>query len=71
MQDYNYVYSNCFEVTLELSCCKYPDALLLVKEWELNKESLLSFIEAVHWGVKGMLFVYCLYVIINYHFFGP
>ncbi|XP_075219466.1 carboxypeptidase D svr [Lycorma delicatula] len=55
MQDFNYVYSNCFEITLELSCCKYPNAKQLVDEWHLNKESLLSFIESVHWGIKGVV----------------
>lgn len=47
MQDYNYVWANCFEVTFELSCCKYPPASQLEKEWENNQESLLTFIEKV------------------------
>lgn len=55
MQDFNYVHSNCFEVTFELSCCKFPQASELKKEWQKNKESLLSFTEAVHWGVKGLV----------------
>lgn len=54
MQDFNYVHSNCFEVTFELSCCKFPNSSVLPMEWANNKESLLSFIEAVHVGVKGM-----------------
>jgi len=55
MQDFNYVHSNCFDVTFELSCCKFPNASVLPMEWANNKESLLSFIEAVHMGVKGMM----------------
>ncbi|KAL3271052.1 hypothetical protein HHI36_021552 [Cryptolaemus montrouzieri] len=55
MQDFNYVHSNCFEVTFELTCCKFPKAETLPKEWRLNKESLLKYIEAVHWGVKGLV----------------
>lgn len=53
MQDFNYLHSNCFEVTFELSCCKYPLAKELKSEWAKNKESMISFIEAIHWGVKG------------------
>lgn len=53
MQDFNYVHSNCFDVTFELSCCKYPNATQLPIEWQNNKESLISFIEDIHWGVKG------------------
>lgn len=47
MQDYNYVWADCFEITLELSCCKYPMASQLQQEWEYNRESLLTFIEKV------------------------
>ncbi|XP_017777270.1 PREDICTED: carboxypeptidase D [Nicrophorus vespilloides] len=55
MQDFNYVHSNCFEVTFELSCCKFPLAKVLPREWHLNKESMISFIESVHWGAKGLV----------------
>uniref|UniRef100_A0A8C8SCC2 Carboxypeptidase D n=1 Tax=Pelusios castaneus TaxID=367368 RepID=A0A8C8SCC2_9SAUR len=55
MQDYNYVWADCFEITLELSCCKYPLVSELEREWENNRESLLTFIEKVHMGVKGFV----------------
>lgn len=55
MQDFNYVHSNCFEVTFELTCCKFPYVNKMPREWRLNKESLLSFIESVKWGVKGLV----------------
>jgi carboxypeptidase D len=54
MQDFNYIHSNCFEITFELSCCKFPNASLLPMDWANNKESLLSFIEATHMGIKGI-----------------
>lgn len=55
MQDFNYVHSNCFEVTFELSCCKFPSASTMPTEWSKNKESLISYIEATQWGVKGQV----------------
>lgn len=48
MQDYNYLYGNCMEVTFELSCCKHPLAAELHKEWDLNRESLLAYMEKVN-----------------------
>ncbi|KAI8420439.1 hypothetical protein MSG28_008929 [Choristoneura fumiferana] len=33
MQDFNYLATNAFEVTLELGCEKYPDASKLENEW--------------------------------------
>lgn len=47
MQDFNYVYSNCIEITFELSCCKYPIASTLPLHWNHNKDSLLKFMEQV------------------------
>lgn len=55
MQDFNYVHSNCFEITLELSCCKYPAANTLLTEWHNNEESLLKYLEAGQMGVKGFV----------------
>jgi carboxypeptidase D len=55
MEDFNYLHSNCFEITMELSCCKYPMGRELTKEWKNNKESMLQFMEATHMGVKGLV----------------
>ncbi|XP_012943223.1 carboxypeptidase D [Aplysia californica] len=55
MQDYNYLHSNCFEITVEQSCCKYPKASTLSSYWRSNKESLLAFMEQVHTGIKGIV----------------
>lgn len=55
MQDFNYVYGSCFEVTFELSCCKYPMASELSEEWIKNRESLLAFMEKTHMGAKGVV----------------
>lgn len=55
MQDFNYIYSNCFEITLEHTCCKYPPASKLADEWDSNKEATLAFTEQVHMGVKGLV----------------
>ncbi len=49
MQDYNYFRGSCFEVTFELSCCKYPPASQLFTEWTNNKEALLAYIHQVSW----------------------
>ncbi|XP_067438264.1 carboxypeptidase M [Thunnus thynnus] len=53
MQDYNYVWAQCLELTLEVSCCKYPPAKELPALWTDNRKSLLAFIQQVHLGVKG------------------
>ncbi|KAG0428349.1 hypothetical protein HPB47_024666, partial [Ixodes persulcatus] len=55
MQDYNYVWEGCMEVTLEISCCKYPLRRELLRLWKDNKQSLLAFLGEAHKGVRGIV----------------
>lgn len=55
MQDFNYAQSNAFEITFEVSCCKYPPADKMPDHWDLNKESLLKYLEQAHIGIKGIV----------------
>lgn len=47
MADFNYLHTNCFELTLELGCDKFPHEEQLYSGWQDNKEALLSLLEAV------------------------
>lgn len=55
MQDYNYMFANCFELTIEVGCYKYPYEKDLPRFWQENHESLLSYVKAVLKGVKGFI----------------
>ncbi|KAL2078953.1 hypothetical protein ACEWY4_024697 [Coilia grayii] len=55
MADFNYLHTNCFELTVELGCDKFPPEEELYNDWQDNKEALLSFLEAVHRGIKGLV----------------
>ncbi|CAD5220706.1 unnamed protein product [Bursaphelenchus okinawaensis] len=55
MQDFNYLATNAFEITLELSCQKMPPAEELPNFWTDNKKALLEFMWMSHMGVKGLI----------------
>lgn len=55
MQDYNYLHSNCMELTIEQGCTKFPPASALEGIWGDNLGPMLAFLEQVHHGVKGFV----------------
>ena len=55
MQDYNYVNSNCFEITVEVSCCKFPSQSKLEGFWNDNKDALLAYLDFGLTGLKGFV----------------
>uniref|UniRef100_A0A3B1JPX5 AE binding protein 1a n=1 Tax=Astyanax mexicanus TaxID=7994 RepID=A0A3B1JPX5_ASTMX len=55
MNDFSYLHTNCFEISIFLGCDKFPHESELPLEWENNREALLAFIEQVHRGIKGVV----------------
>ena len=43
------------ELTIETSCCKYPERYKLLDEWDYNIKSLIKFVEQAHIGIKGQV----------------
>ena len=55
MQDFNYWVFGCMEITVELSCCKYPPATDLPGIWSQNQKSLIEYLKLGNRGVKGLV----------------
>lgn len=55
LQDWSYVYRGDIDLTLELSNTKWPPASQLEALWDDNRESLLSYLERVLTGVRGVV----------------
>ena len=57
MQDWNYRYEGCFDLTIELADYQWPDppASQLPTYWSQNRESMLSYMEWALRGVRGVI----------------
>eukprot|EP01135_Chromosphaera_perkinsii_P008466 Nk52_evm34s1360 gene=Nk52_evmTU34s1360 len=55
MQDWNYLHTDCFEILIEMACCKFPAAEKLKQEFEDHYYSLFAFATQVHMGAKGFV----------------
>uniref|UniRef100_A0A3B4A885 Peptidase M14 domain-containing protein n=1 Tax=Periophthalmus magnuspinnatus TaxID=409849 RepID=A0A3B4A885_9GOBI len=55
MNDFSYLHTNCFELSMFVGCDKFPHESELPEEWENNREALLVFMEQVHRGIKGVV----------------
>ena len=43
-QDYSYIVAGCFDITLELGCCKFPPEADLEEYWNDNREALIEYL---------------------------
>jgi len=48
MQDWNYLHTDDFEITVEVSRVKMPDGALLDGYWEKNRLSLIKFMQKIY-----------------------
>ncbi|XP_070689148.1 inactive carboxypeptidase-like protein X2 [Pempheris klunzingeri] len=55
MNDFSYLHTNCFELSIFLGCDKFPHKSELAYEWEKNREAMLTFMEQVHRGIRGIV----------------
>lgn len=55
MQDWNYFWLGCNEITLELSNVKSPSHSQIPTFWSQNQESMISYLERVWDGVRGVV----------------
>ncbi len=55
MQDWNYVWKQNCEITLEQYDVKWPDESLLPQLWLDNKESMINYIEQSFIGLHGLV----------------
>ncbi|KRZ79040.1 Carboxypeptidase -like protein [Trichinella papuae] len=55
LQDYMYSMRGSMALTLEMSCCKYPNPEILKTIWNENLPSLLQFWKQALTGIKGIV----------------
>lgn len=58
MQDFNYLHTNCFEVTVEVGCERIPPPEELHMAWQENYQALITFMEAV-WSCSSLESIFC------------
>ncbi|XP_038641148.1 inactive carboxypeptidase-like protein X2 [Scyliorhinus canicula] len=55
INDFSYLHTNCFQLSIYVGCDKFPHESELAKEWENSQEAMLFFMEQVHRGIKGFV----------------
>lgn len=55
MQDYGYLNYGTIELTMEISCCKYPNENLLSSYWQYNRDAMIELLFQAQRGVKGLI----------------
>jgi len=56
MQDWNYVYEDCFEITLEVSNSKTPPYSQIETFWNENRDSMVAYASEIFTAIQGTVF---------------
>ncbi|WP_411844758.1 M14 family zinc carboxypeptidase [Roseibacillus persicicus] len=55
MQDWNYRYLSCNEITMEISNQFIPPQSQIPQFWTENRDSMMAYLETVHLGIRGVI----------------
>ncbi|MHC4943814.1 MAG: M14 family zinc carboxypeptidase [Planctomycetota bacterium] len=55
MQDWNYVWMGCNDVTIEVSSNKWPSYSQIPQYWDDNRDAMLAYMEECLKGVRGIV----------------
>ncbi|MBN2451700.1 MAG: choice-of-anchor D domain-containing protein, partial [Lentisphaeria bacterium] len=55
IQDWQYRYTGCIDLTLEISAVKRPASGTLDSFWDDNREAMLAYVESVQTGLRGVV----------------
>lgn len=55
IQDWVYLNTNCFSITVELGCRKFPLAKDMPRYWSDNKKPLIKYMLEAHRGIYGVV----------------
>lgn len=55
LQDWNYHYHNCMDITLELSNTKWPSYNQIPQFWQENRDAMLWYLLSVNKGIQGVV----------------
>lgn len=53
MQDYGYLNYGTLEMTMEISCCKYPHSNTLLSYWTYNRDAMIELLLEAQRGLKS------------------
>ena len=57
LPDFSYLFTGTLELSVGLSCCKFPTGFQLLDLWALHRPALIKFIRGAARGVRGVVFL--------------
>ena len=55
LKDFSYLFTNALEISVSVSCCKFPEPFFLGREWAEHQAGLLQLLDQAHTGLRGLV----------------